>query len=626
VSVSVSKADPLENAPEPELSGDELPSGTLLAQGNYTIQRHLKSGGFGMTYVALDTLGRRVVIKECFPSGMCTRPNQTVQARSRSYATSVTSLTDRFLAEAHSMARLNHPNIVKVHQVFKENETAYMALDYVDGPDLLEVMRDPAHALSPDEIRSTLLKLLDAIATVHDNDILHRDISPDNILINANRNPVLIDFGAARDDKPTTERATSTLHVVKDGYSPQELYIGGGNQGPWSDLYSLAASFYHVISGEAPPNSQSRLAALATDEQDPCVPLAGRFKAYDAQLLASIDKAMAVLPKNRPQSARGWITAISDFETGKILRLPIASAAPPMDLALRATEADPQSTSYEPPSRKIVFGLVGAVALVAIAAVFSIPRTNNTTVARRTPEAVAPSPKGSDPAISTSAQPASAAPTFAETEATSAVAPLEATAAPTAVEAPALLDDQPIIASWAVELPFVATDADPLTIETAAPFGPSWLEPGVQIVAVNGQSITSIDEIVTLLQRSANPGDATKLTVTLSVMSSPGGEVSDQSIDLPVFHQLLLQTGADFRTLEVNGAWQTQVAALPPGYEGELRVGDIVVGDAKWGTKLDGIGSLEKLVRTAIAAEAETTTLAVERDGEMWVASLPLPK
>ncbi|NJM83469.1 MAG: serine/threonine protein kinase [Tabrizicola sp.] len=224
----MTNADQREDDGLPELPGEELATGTQLSNGTYTIVRHLKTGGFGMTYLAHDTLGRKVVIKECFPSGMCARSSQAVRARSRIYAPNFSNLVEKFVVEAHSLAKVSHPNIVNVHQVFKENETAYMALDYVEGHDLLEVMGQASLALTPAGVRSTLLKLLDAVGAVHEKGLLHRDISPDNILMDSRSNPILIDFGAARELERSAERAASTLHVVKDGYSPQELYLPGG--------------------------------------------------------------------------------------------------------------------------------------------------------------------------------------------------------------------------------------------------------------------------------------------------------------------------------------------------------------------------------------------------------------
>jgi serine/threonine protein kinase len=156
------------------------------------------------------------------------------------------------------------------------------------------------------------LKLLDAISTIHDQDMLHRDISPDNILINASDTPILIDFGAVREEASKKGRAPSAVLLVKDGYSPQEFYISGSQQTPCSDLYALAATFCHFITGEAPPNSQARLAALASKGPDLYQPLSGRVDNFPTGFLQIIDKAMSVFPQDRIQTAQEWIKGIDE--------------------------------------------------------------------------------------------------------------------------------------------------------------------------------------------------------------------------------------------------------------------------------------------------------------------------
>lgn len=307
-----------------------LAPGTILSNGQYRIDRHLGSGGFGITYLARDSLERTVVIKECYPEAICTRNSKTVQVRSTNQVEEFKTMVTMFVREARSIAKLNHPNIVGVHQVFEDNHTAYMALDYVDGPDLLsllEVSRDP---VDPGKIKSLLLKALDAVQTVHNQDMLHRDLSPDNILINRQGEPVLIDFGAAREEASKKSRALSAIQVVKDGYSPQEFYIAGGLQSPSSDLYSLAATFAHLITRDAPPNSQTRLAEIAAHNPDPYVPLAGRFDGYEPEFLQAIDTAMSVFPRDRLQSAEDWLLQI---DPDKRRQLALAAAEEDSEIA-----------------------------------------------------------------------------------------------------------------------------------------------------------------------------------------------------------------------------------------------------------------------------------------------------
>ena len=251
---------------------DELKPDTQLMHGQYTIEGFLAAGGFGITYLARDSLNRRVVVKECFPGNFCRRQNASVMPRSRAHQNELTSIVRLFSQEASSLAKANHPNIVGVHQVFEENNTAYMALDFVHGRDLLEILKEDRDSLTPEVVEGYLVKVLGAIQHIHDLGMLHRDISPDNIIINEAGEPILIDFGAAREESSSDERVTrmlSALRVVKDGYSPQEFYIAGSKQTPSCDLYSLAASFYHIITGDLPPDSQTRLSARAANDVDP---------------------------------------------------------------------------------------------------------------------------------------------------------------------------------------------------------------------------------------------------------------------------------------------------------------------------------------------------------------------
>ena len=289
---------------------DELAPGQTLLRGQYRIERYLNSGGFGITYLARDSLDRLVVIKECYPGALCHRQDASVRPRSRTLHGEFRAMVGLFLREARNLSKLRHSNIVGVHQVFEDNATAYMALDLVEGRDLLEIIEDGSDSLRPLQVQHILLRLLDAVAFMHGHDILHRDISPDNILITTKGEPVLIDFGSAREEATKASRVLTGLLMVKDGYSPQEFYIAHSKQLPCSDLYALGATFYHVVTGAPPPNSQARLAAIATGDKDPYFPLAGRFTTYDTAFLATIDRAMNVFPAERIQTAEEWIQAI----------------------------------------------------------------------------------------------------------------------------------------------------------------------------------------------------------------------------------------------------------------------------------------------------------------------------
>jgi serine/threonine protein kinase len=293
-----------------DVFADDLKPGAQLLGGQYTILGFLNSGGFGITYLAKDSLDRTVVIKECFPNTLCRRSTSIVRARSRKHTGELRNFVQTFIDEARSLSKLVHPNIVGVHQVFEDNDTAYMAIDFINGKDLHDILDSTDQAFTPPQIVTLLKKMLGAVEFIHQAGILHRDISPDNILIDQNGNPVLIDFGAASEQVVRATRVLTGRRVVKDGYSPQEFYLTGAEQSPSSDLYALGATIYHVITGKTPPESQRRLAMVAEGTGDPYVPLAGRFKGYPPGFLESIDKATRVLPKDRIASASDWLEMI----------------------------------------------------------------------------------------------------------------------------------------------------------------------------------------------------------------------------------------------------------------------------------------------------------------------------
>lgn len=318
---------------------EALAVGTVLSGDQFTVTGRLGAGGFGITYKAKDnTLGRTVVIKECFPEDFCYRKGLNVVPRNKTHEEPVQSIVRMFMREAQSLAKLRHPNIVGVHRAFEENQTAYMALDLIDGRDLLELLETRRQLFHPARVKDILMQLLDAIEQVHALDLLHRDISPDNIIIEKSGTPVLIDFGAARSDSSKRTRAVTSLMMVKDGYSPQEFYVAGSMQTPSSDLYALGATFYHLISGDAPENSQARMIEVAGNKPDPCPPLVGRFPAFDDAFLHAIDMAMQIHPSERLQSAAQWRALIADVPAGESAAPVTPVATPELDLELSLSQ------------------------------------------------------------------------------------------------------------------------------------------------------------------------------------------------------------------------------------------------------------------------------------------------
>jgi serine/threonine protein kinase len=288
-----------------------LANGTRL--GEYLIETVLGSGGFGITYRARDTrLDTPVALKEYFPSSLAYRvAGITVASRPDGAEGGYEWGMDKFLHEATALARLQHPNIVGVRRLFRANSTAYMALDYIDGPSLKDWRRNMRGRPEQHELDQLLIPLLNALELVHRKGLLHRDIAPKNIMIARPFAPILIDFGAAR--QLVAQHSQTFAALLTPGYAPFEQYVATGkNQGPWTDIYAMSASVYEVMTGQLPPEAPERAVA------DKCVPAAevGRGR-YRAEFLAAIDWGLRPLPKDRPQSIAEWRTAFIGRSPGR---------------------------------------------------------------------------------------------------------------------------------------------------------------------------------------------------------------------------------------------------------------------------------------------------------------------
>ncbi len=277
--------------------GAALPQGTLL--GHCEIREVLGRGGGGISYLAYDAhLEREVVIKEHFPPTLCFRvPGEAaVQPVSADgYERSLAA----FCREARILAGVNHPGVVRVHDIFQACGTAYMMMEYVEGERLTDWL--PAHAAETPAVTAVLLHLLAALDWLHAREVLHRDIKPSNIIIRPDGQPVLIDFGAAMLGTPPT---TITL-VGTPGYAAPEQFQQHGRVGPWSDLYALAHSFAKLLPGKALrryPRSFVRALRRAGEDDIEC-----RF--------ASASAWAAVLQK-RGSRTRGILLALVSFLLG----------------------------------------------------------------------------------------------------------------------------------------------------------------------------------------------------------------------------------------------------------------------------------------------------------------------
>ncbi len=325
--------DPSKTRVLPDGPAGELPVGAELSSGMYRVTGRIAAGGFGITYEARDNLDRKVAIKECFPAGLALRAGDfTVSAASASTAEPFETARNLFLREARTLAALRHPNIVHVQTLFEENGTAYMAMDYIDGRDLQHIIDNERDKLTPAYVMELTRTLLGALDYLHRDApergkerLLHRDIKPANIRIDPLDMPVIIDFGAARQETKNRSRAAGTFRVVSDGYSPNEFYVAGTEQGPASDLYSLAATLHHCIAGSAPAPADERAQKVSNGEDDPYEPIAGRFPDHDPRLLALIDRALSRPLKDRPADAAAWFSAMPDATTRIVAAAPAAA-------------------------------------------------------------------------------------------------------------------------------------------------------------------------------------------------------------------------------------------------------------------------------------------------------------
>ena len=336
-----------------------LPVGTRLA-GDYRIDRVLGAGGFGITYLAEETpLARQVTIKEYFPVDFAVRDSdQSAQPRSGDVTGDYQWGLDRFLDEARTLARFDHPNIVRVYRFFRENNSGFMVLHFEDGKSFKAWLKGLGRAPRQHELDRVVPPLLDALALIHGSDFLHRDIAPDNIIIRTDGSPVLIDFGSARSDIAQHSRTVSAL--VKPGYSPYEQYATTGRQqGPWTDIYSLGATLYQAVTGKRPPDSPSR---MVEDELIPARDAA--ISAYRPGFLAAIDAALALDVAARPRSIDEWrkqlLAPVPRADVGvaategaaSINAAPIATPDPPRDSAAEPDGAPKSKVKAKPKAKE----------------------------------------------------------------------------------------------------------------------------------------------------------------------------------------------------------------------------------------------------------------------------------
>ncbi|MDY2985664.1 MAG: serine/threonine-protein kinase [Synergistes jonesii] len=312
---------------------NKLNIGTVLL-GRYLIGQTLGQGGFGITYLGIDMrLGNKLAIKEYYPSGLAVRntSNKTVMLASKEGIDDFKKGLGNFLEEARTLARFeNHPNIVSVRDFFELNGTAYMVMNYLEGETMLQYLKKHGGKISFLEATKLLFPIMDALDEVHASGLIHRDISPDNVFITDTSQVRLLDFGAAKSAMALVNQKSHSI-VLKKGYSPAEQYQSRGSLGPWTDIYSMAATFYRSITGELPPDSIDRLG------EDILLPPSQLGVAIPKHAEDAIIRAMSISPQSRYQSMSDFKSAICGAETAP------ATAAPNKPATAQKKDARAQS-------------------------------------------------------------------------------------------------------------------------------------------------------------------------------------------------------------------------------------------------------------------------------------------
>ena len=274
-----------------------LRKGTRLI-GRYTIEGVLGQGGFGITYLGMDELHKKkVAIKEFFPQGIVTRNieyEDTVTVTLVGEKENYDKGKERFLKEAQTMAMFSKDKgIVKALDFFEINNTAYIVMEYLEGVTLKQYLRENER-IDAEDLVELLVPLIEALDEIHSQGLIHRDISPDNIMVLPDGRIKLMDFGAARDYTEFGEKSLSI--VLKPGYAPPEQYQTHGVQGPWTDIYALCATMYKCITGENPPDAIDRLV------DDHLKKISAFGITVSPQIEEAIIKGMSVAAKDRYQN------------------------------------------------------------------------------------------------------------------------------------------------------------------------------------------------------------------------------------------------------------------------------------------------------------------------------------
>ena len=284
--------------------------GSYLQNGKYRIIGMLGQGGFGITYLAVQSgLERKVAIKEFFMKDFCNRDGSTshVTLGTEGSRETVARFREKFLKEARNIARLNHPHIVRIYDIFEENGTAYYVMEYAEGGSLADLVKSKGR-LSESEATGYILQIAEALAYIHSKKINHLDVKPANILLNELNEAILIDFGLSKQYDALTGGQTSTTPVgISEGYAPMEQYKQGGVSefSPETDIYALGATYFKLLTGKTPPS--------ASDVNEDGVPV-DELKACGVSqpVIDLIVQAMEPKKKNRIRDAKNLIDALEN--------------------------------------------------------------------------------------------------------------------------------------------------------------------------------------------------------------------------------------------------------------------------------------------------------------------------
>jgi serine/threonine protein kinase len=326
----------------------QLKPRTLLHE-QYLIGRALGDGGFGITYLSWDLgLESRLAIKEYMPNGVAGRSGG--QSKVVPYTEQTTQEfewgLDRFLEEARTLKKFsNHPGIVSVDTVFKDNGTAYLVMEFLDGVTFEEFLARRGGRITFETAMRVVLPAMDALAAVHAEGILHRDISPDNIYLTRAGKVKLIDFGAARNALGQKSRNLSI--ILKEGYAPEEQYRASGIQGPWTDVYAMAATLYHAITGRIPQPALDRQA------QDKLQWPSQLQVQIEPRIEAALMKALSIKASDRFQSMEDFKAALTGGVTSfASTAVPIATpAAIPIPVPIAQSVPPPPPPPMPPPTQ-----------------------------------------------------------------------------------------------------------------------------------------------------------------------------------------------------------------------------------------------------------------------------------